>query len=272
LSYLDRIRASVEPVSGRMFRVAESQEHVATTDIVDTSDEQSRLEELLEGNKPPYTDPVDHLHYLLKTPFRYPPLHYGSRFGQTFEKSLFYGAAKTETALAETAFYRFVFIHHTQKPFPRPVKSQHTLFEVAVQTDKGLKLQSQDWQDVRAMLTDPVDYRFTQRLGSDMRSVGIEAFQFISARAVQVGIRSPDHHSTVDGLRDLNADCAGINWALFTPRAFQESSPSNPRQMIAVATNEKVSIVVTEPDGSSTAVAFPANAFMVSGQMPRPAA
>lgn len=249
MSYLNRIKASIEPVKGQGFRVAESQEHVATTDIVDSAAEQSRLEELLEENKPRYPDFVDNLHYLLKTPFRYPPLIYGSRFGQPFEKSLFYGAADTKTALAETAFYRFVFVYDTRVPFPKPVKSQHTIFEVAVKTDSGVKLQSPDWQDVRDQLASPVDYRFTQAIGTEMREAGVEAFQFISARAVE----------------------AGINWGLFSPRAFQKAKPSNLRPMIAVTTKEKVSISVTEPDGTSTAIEYPVTHFMISGRIPRPA-
>jgi len=104
LNYLDRIRTSVEPAKGRGFRVSESQEQVTTAAIVDSAEEQSRLKKLLDESKPPYHDVVDHLHYLLKTPFRYPPLDYGSRFGKTFEKNLFYGAADTKTALAKTPF------------------------------------------------------------------------------------------------------------------------------------------------------------------------
>ena len=271
MSYLERIKAAIEPVKGRGFRVAESQEQIATMDIVDSAFEQSRLEELLETNKPPYRDSVDDLHYLLKTPFRYPPLDYGSRFGRPFEKSLFYAAVKMDTALAETAFYRFVFVHDTQVPFPKPVKSQHTLFEVSVKTNNGVKLQSPDWLNVRSQLVDPEDYRFTQAIGTEMREAGVEAFQFISARAVQVGLRSLDDQPTEGGLQNLATDYVGINWGLFEPSAFQKTQPSNPRPMIVITTKENVSIVMTETDGSSTASEFPVTHFMVSGRIPRPA-
>lgn len=271
MSYLGRIRAAIEPVKGRGFRVAESQEQVATMDIVDSATEQSRLEELLEANKPPYRDSVDELHYLLKTPFRYPPLDYGSRFGRPFEKSLFYAAAKVDTALAETAFYRFVFIHDTLLPFPKPVKSQHTIFEVSIKTSKGVKLQSPDWLDVRDRLVDPVDYRFTQTIGTTMREVEVEAFQFISARAVQLGMRNLDNQPTESGLQNVAADYVGINWGLFEPSAFQKTKPSNLRPIIVITTKENVSVLMTESDGSSTALEFPVNSFMISGRIPRPA-
>jgi hypothetical protein len=272
LSLSERIGEAIEPVKGRLFRVAESQEQVATTEIVDSAAEQSRLEELLEDSKPPYREPVDDLHYLLKTPFRYPPLKWGSRFGGTFEPSLFYGAARTETALVETAFYRFVFVTDPEKPFPKPVKSQHTIFEVTVATRRGLKLQSDAWRDLHPDLTHPRDYRFTQEVGSSMRAAGVEAFQFISARAVQAGIRGIDNRKQIPGLKDLSTDSIGVNWAVYTPRAFEKKRPANLRPMIAVATREKVSIVVTEPDGSSKAVEYPVEMFLIDGEVPRPAA
>lgn len=271
MSYLDRIRASLEPIKGRGFRVSESQEQVATAAIVDSAEEQSRLEELLDESKPPYHDVIDHLHYLLKTPFRYPPLDYGSRFGKTFEKSLFYGAADTKTALAETAFYRFVFIHHVQNSFPKPLKSQHTIFEFSVKTNNGVLLQSPDWQDVREQLVSPADYRFTQAIGSAMREAGVDAFQFVSARAVQADMRALNNLSTASGLRGPAAKCVGINWGLFRPAAFHKAKPFDLRPMIAVTTLEKVSILVIEPDGSSTAVEFPVTHFLVSGRISRPA-
>ncbi|GBO89139.1 RES family NAD+ phosphorylase [Marinobacter salsuginis] len=272
MTLVERVEKAIEPVRGRLFRVAESQEQVATTEIVDSAAEQSRLEELLEDSKPAYPEPVDDLHYLLKTPFRYPPLMWGSRFGGTFEPSLFYGAARTETALVETAFYRFVFVTDPEEPFPKPVKSQHTIFEVDIASKRGVKLQSDAWNDLHPDLVHPKDYRFTQDVGSAMRAAGVEAFQFISARAVQAGIREIDDRPAVPGIRDLWAELRGVNWALFTPRAFEKTRPTNLRPMIAVTTREKVSIVVTEPDGSSKAVEYPVELFLVEGEIPRPAA
>lgn len=271
MSYLERIYTQTGPLKGQVYRVAETQEKSATTDIVDTAEEQSRLEELLEESKPPYTHPDRGLHYLLKTPFRYPPLRYGSRFGRVFEKSLFYGSADTQTALSETAYYRLVFVRDTTKPFPRPVKSHHTIFEASVGVEKGLQLQSSAWRDVRDQLTHPSDYAFTQALGGEMREAGVQAFQFISARAVQVGLRAPDAEDRAAGKSKSGLNSVGLNWGVFTPKAFRRRQPSNFRPMIAVTTREHVSIVVTERDGTSTAAEFPADRFMVAGQLPRPA-
>src|SRR5256885_1417592 len=44
---------------------------------------------------------------LCPAPFRSPPLRYGSRFGTVSQRSIWYGGEELETALGETAFYRF---------------------------------------------------------------------------------------------------------------------------------------------------------------------
>ncbi|MCD8512620.1 MAG: hypothetical protein LRY63_03860 [Nitrincola sp.] len=67
-------------LEGEMYRMVESQEQVATMSYVDSLQEQAVLETLLESAKPSYPDAIisasmgSELHYLLKTPFRYPPL------------------------------------------------------------------------------------------------------------------------------------------------------------------------------------------------------
>ncbi|MGY3822375.1 hypothetical protein [Acinetobacter haemolyticus] len=64
----------VSPLSGTLYRLVESQEQIATRQLVDTLEEQALLEDMLELVKPPYPPKSEHLHYLFKTPFRYPPL------------------------------------------------------------------------------------------------------------------------------------------------------------------------------------------------------
>ena len=260
------------PARGRVHRVAESQEQVATKDIVDSAPEQSRLEELLEESKPPYTVPVDGVHYLLKTPFRYPPLKHGSRFGQRFERSLFYGAASVDTALAETAYYRLFFVHHVVTDFPNRIRSQHLIFEVPVRAERCVKLQSEDWRDVRSKLVDPQDYRFTQALGAQIRSVGADAVQYISARAIQSGLRNLDDTFAIGPANALAGDTRGINWGLFYPSALHKKKPESQRPMMASTTKDMVSMTITEMDGSLTAREFAVESFMVDGQLPFPAA
>lgn len=180
--------ACIEPVEGIAFRLVESQEQVATRSMVDTLEEQSVLEELLDEGKPPYPPNSEGYHYLLTAPFRYPPLQYGSRFGSRAEASLFYAAKTIKTTLAEAAYYRGVYWHSMSEPPPRQINTEHSLFSVGYQSDCGLRLQHQPFSEHVAALTHPNDYRATQALGKDMRNAGIKAFEYVSARDTDHGI------------------------------------------------------------------------------------
>ena len=103
-------RAVPVKLGGTVYRLVESQEQVATNSLVRTLAEQALLEDLIESSKPALPAPAAGLHYLLATPFRYPPLPYGSRFGSRFEPSLFYGARSASTALAESCVLPLRFL------------------------------------------------------------------------------------------------------------------------------------------------------------------
>jgi hypothetical protein len=94
----------IRRVGGTLYRLVESQEQVATLGYVDTLEEQALLEAMLDEVKPPYRAGTEGLHYLLRTPFRYPPLPWGSRFGRVHEPGIFYGARNTDATLAEAAY------------------------------------------------------------------------------------------------------------------------------------------------------------------------
>lgn len=115
------LKDAIHPIRGEFWRIVESQEQVATARLVDNLAEQGLLEELLEGAKPAPRPGSERLDYLLMTPFRYPPLRHGSRFGRAYEPSLLYGALAPATALAECAYYRFVFRAGMAEPPPGPI-------------------------------------------------------------------------------------------------------------------------------------------------------
>jgi len=94
----------IGPVGGTLYRLVESQEQIATLSYVDTLEEQAVLESLIDTIKPPYPEGDAGYHYLLKTPFRYPPLPWGSRFGRTHEPDIFYGGCSIGPTLAESAY------------------------------------------------------------------------------------------------------------------------------------------------------------------------
>lgn len=238
----DRVRPG--PLSGTLLRLVESQEQVATNRLVDDLEEQRILEELLEGAKPPLPD-TGPPHYLLRTPFRYPPLRHGSRFGARHEPSLFYGSLALRTLLAEAAFYRFYFWYGMETPPARALLTQHTAFDAAYAARRGVRLQASPFDDYRQALAHPARYADTQSLGGALREAGIEAFEYVSAR-------DPD---------------GGLNVALFTPRALASRRPVSQERWLCQTDGARVRFL-----GNGRSVFdFPVGAFLVGGSLPAPA-
>ncbi len=239
-------RAPRVALADEVYRLVESQEQVATNALVATLAEQALLEELIETSKPPLAPAtVAGLHYLLSTPFRYPPLPWGSRFGSRFEPSLFYGARSPVTALAESAYYRFVFWTGMAEAPPAPLDTRHTLFDAAIATADGLRLQAAPFDEHRDVLTDRRSYAAPQALGSVMRAAGIVAFEYLSAR-------DPD---------------GGTNVALFTPAAFATTRPSSLDEWLCETTASRVSFYSRHGGGIRE---FPLDTFLVDGRLPAP--
>ena len=206
MSLWEACREAVTPSRhhGELLRMVESQEQVATRELVDDLAEQALLEQLLEQSKPPLPSAASGLDYLLSSPFRYPPLAYGSRFGSRFEPSLFYGALALSVVLAETAFYRLVFWEGMSTPPPSGrLSTEHTLFAARYDAERGLSLHRPPCDEHRDQLTHPSCYQHTQRLGGDLRKAGVELMVYRSAR-------DPD---------------GGLNIALFEPGAFAQPGP-----------------------------------------------
>lgn len=224
----------------------ESQEQVATTQLVSSLKHQALLEEMLEATKPPRRKGTEHLHYLLATPFRYPPLKHGSRFGQRSEPSLFYGSLETRTVLAEAAYYRFVFWYGMATPPAKKLDTQHTLFEAHYKSGQGLRLQDAPFKEYAEQLVHPADYHATQALGAQMRAVGIEAFEFISARDPQ----------------------KGINVALFSPRALASHTPVAQEPWLCELTADHVRF---HSPHTKSFFDFPVELFHTDGRLPQPA-
>jgi hypothetical protein len=231
-------------LSGQLVRVVESQEQIATNNLVETLDEQLLLEKMLEDNKPSH-DYAD-LHYLLATPFRYPPLKYGSRFGKKSEPSLFYGSKEISTALAEAAYYRFVFWCGMETaPTSTKFITQHTVWSTKYHTTKGAALQKAPFNEYRAELTDPGNYQHSQAMGAQLRQSGVEAFEFNSAR-------------------DSNQ---GLNVALFTPNALASRSPTSQKQWLCETNNNEVAFYSARENAIYT---FKLEQFIVNEQLPLP--
>nr|WP_136250384.1 RES family NAD+ phosphorylase [Ningiella ruwaisensis] len=152
--------------------------------IVDTLEEQSLLEDIIESSKPPLDSKADSSdrHYLLKTPFRYPPLKYGSRFGRRFEPSLFYASHTIKGALCESAFYSFYFMSRSETPFKGVITNKKTSFAVDISTKNFVDLCLIEDPELQRGLQHKSDYTCSQRVGTYMRKEGVDAFSYYSAR------------------------------------------------------------------------------------------
>ncbi len=234
------------PLEGELVRIVESQEKIATNAIVESLDEQSLLEELLEKSKPVAVPETAGLHYLLSTPFRYPPLNHGSRFGTRYTPSLFYGSRDLKPALAETAYYRLVFWSGMKIPPPSgKLTTEHTAFGAGYSVKNGLRLQETPFQTYHKQLTDPASYDDSQLLGNRMREAGIEAFEYTSAR-------DPEN---------------GVNIALFHPAAFSRPRPIWQEPWLCETASGGVSFY-NKAYGTQR---YPIDVFLVEGSLPSPA-
>ena len=236
----------VQPIGGRGFRLVESQEAVATTGIVSSLERQVILEQMLESDSKPQRRPgTQHLHYLLSTPFRYPPLPHGSRFGGRFEPSLFYGGTSERVTLCESAYYRFYFYYDMeQPPLHGMLHSQHTLFEFRYRTDRGARLQDPPFDVYSGVLRDPAHYAATQSMGAAMRGTGVRGLEYRSAR-----------------------DPAGaINVALYHATAFATHKPFNEKSCLCQTSGQEVVFSLERE-----AVRYSVDQFRVGGKLPTPA-
>ena len=236
----------IRSIGGQLVRIVESQEQIATTAIVDTLEEQALLEDLIEKTKPPIPPSAENLHYLLLTPFRYPPLRHGSRFGRHHEPSILYGSHQSATALCEAAYYRLLFWSGMETPPTRPIRSQHTLFAASYQTNQGMQLQHAPFDNHRSQLTSPVDYSATQALGTAMRNAGVLGFEFHSAR---------------DPL-------GGINVGLFEPSALPSPEISSQEEWLCEVDHTGARFLNLS---KHTTHSFPINTFLINNNLPHPA-
>lgn len=169
-------------LTGTVWRMVEDQSRISTRKLVDSDLEQQRLEELLEAEKPPIPTRPEfrNLHYLLFTPFRYPPLNHGSRFGTRQEMGIWYGSFHVEAALAESAYYRLRFLNDTAADISS--QTVFTSFEIAIRTALAADLTLPPFDAYTDQISNPTTYAGSQPLGKSMRDSGMQACRYVSAR------------------------------------------------------------------------------------------
>lgn len=229
------------------WRVVESQYWNSTRKLVDSDEEQAILEEMIDGVKPSVPKGLERLHYLLFTPFRHPPLRNGSRFGRLDERGIFYASVDIETACAEVAYYRLVFLEGSATTLGL-IATEHTAFQVGVKTQKGIDLTVPPFSKFEARISSKADYSVPQQLGSAMRGDGIEAALFISARAPNKGVNVALFEPAFDSTEPRRGFTTWICSATTQGVEFKEKNIFKPRRF-----------------------AFPRGMFLVKGALPMPA-
>ena len=243
-------RRNLRAYEGAVWRVVEGQHRNATRRLVDSDAEQELLESLIDRVKPPLPagPEFEGLHYLLLTPFRHPPLAHGSRFGTRTERSLFYGSEALETAMAETAYYRLVFLEGTAASLS-PLTLELSAFVADVRTKAAVDLTRPPFDAHHRALASRARYEASQRLGQEMRADGVELVRYPSAR-------------DVDGAPNI---------ALFTPRALARKEPrARFETWRCVASREKVEMQKLDWFDRRR-LFFPRAQFEVGGALPAPA-
>jgi hypothetical protein len=238
--------SELRPLAVDACRVVEAQHQVATRKLVGSDAEQALLEEMIDAAKPP--DPTGgRLHYLLSTPFRYPPLARGSRFGTPLERGVWYGSETLPTAFAEVAYYRLVFLEGTAADLGT-VTTELTSFRIGMRTELGVDLTLPPFVAHQAALASSTSYAAAQALGSGMRAAGVQAFRYRSTRDA----------------------AGGINVAAFDPAVFGKRRPRSLETWRCTATRERVELVRRDYF-ERAAFAFGRAQFEVDGELPAPA-
>lgn len=190
----------------RLWRAVEAQHVASTRRLVDTLAEHEQLEAILDASKPAQGKPYAHLHYLLATPFRYPPPVGGSRFRAPDDPGVFYGAEASRTACAELGYWRWRFLKDSGGltilgPAPQ------TLFQVGVQTS-AVDLQKPPFLRDARQWQARHDYSHTQAFGKAARAAELGLILYRS-------VRDPE---------------PGVCGAVLRPDAFRPSHPTAPTQ------------------------------------------
>lgn len=241
-------RSKVKPLRADAWRVVENQYQVSTRKLVDSQAEHELLEHILESQKPPLPrGPLwDHLHFLLSTPFRYPPLRHGSRFRRLSDPGVWYGSLNIETALTETAYLRLRLLNETAAEIQS--ETQLTAFCARVKTARGVDLTAAPFKNHTSKISNKSSYAFSQALGADMREAGVEAALYASARMEN-----------------------GRNIAVLSPQAFADKTPdfSEFQTWFCLATRLRVDFRLRS-FSDPAALSFERRRFEVGGKLPSP--
>jgi len=197
------------------WRAVEAQHIVSTMLLADSMEEQGILETILESSKPPIPADAAALHWLLFTPFRYPPLPSGSRFRAPFDPGVFYAADERRTACAELGYWRWRFLMESELDSIEP--RQQTLFQSDIQ-GSCIDLRVPPYLAESAQWISNTDYAPCHSIAREARSNGVQMVRYES-------VRDPSGGACV---------------AVLTPTAFHKLNPVDSETWNLHVTRKKV--------------------------------
>lgn len=238
----------VRPLAARAWRVVEAQHKVSTRRLCDTLEEQHLLEEIIEEVKPPRpTGPAfADLHFLLFTPFRHPPLPYGSRFGAATDRGIWYGALLVETCLAEKAYYQMLFAAGTAATLSN-LTCIWSAFQAEIRAPRGIDLTAAPFSRFEAEISSPTSYAATHALAARLRAAQVVACLFVSARCPRRGTAA----------------------ALFEPAFGSRRPVGAPQTWRSTLTGDGCEVTPVNAADPEVLV-FPRARFEVDGRLPAP--
>lgn len=225
---------SVQPYRAQIFN------QMATRSLVDSVEEENILEQMLGR-------PSSNLgESLLREKFEG---RNSSRFGSSFEPTIWYGSLNRITAFAERAFLTFRYMFDNEHI--APISSQGILiFSANVSTPQGVELHQSPFDTFENMISSPISYESSRPLGVAMRNADVLAFTFVSARD--------------------SADPRGINVGVFSFGAFVDRSPieSSYELWSCIANRTEVEFRNQNPREDERII-FNINDFLVDGVLPQ---
>lgn len=227
------VASEARPLRLQAWRAVEAQHIASTMRLADGLAEQALLEELIEAAKPRRPAGAETLHYLLATPFRYPPPPRGSRFRAPADPGVFYGAREPRTACAELGYWRWRFVRDSAglREVGLP-PTQHTLFRVGIETGAA-DLTAPPFVARCVEWTDPASYAATQTFAALARAAGLGLILYES-------VRDPRH---------------GLCLAVLEPAAFRPRQPTTRQTWWLQVTP---GAAIWRRDGESHAFSWPA--------------
>lgn len=231
------------------WRAVEGQHVVSTMALVDSLAEQHALERILDEGKPPVPPGAARLHYLLFTPFRYPPPPGGSRFRGPVDPGVFYAAEEVRTACAELGYWRWRHLCDSPGIDAMPTKPQ-TVFRAKV-AGVSVDLRKPPFDADRARWTDPADYGACQAFGRAAREAAVRVIRYESVRDPGRGACCALLHPDAFAAREP-VDAQTWWLSVFRDRVvWQRSGPA------AVESFEFVAVHWTQPPPTSRGVRHP---------------